>query len=73
MRNYHYYNPSSFFPFLLDPPEIEIEQNWYQRDGEDVEVELICVVHAKPEGEVLEIHRILYLGYKRTTLLSLLN
>jgi len=34
------------------PPEIEIEQNWYQREAEDVEVELICVVHAKPEGEV---------------------
>lgn len=34
-----------------DPPEIEIEQNWYERDGE-VEVELICVVHAKPEASV---------------------
>ena len=37
---------------FVDPPEIEIEQNWYQRDGDEVEVELICVVHAKPEGEV---------------------
>lgn len=34
------------------PPEIEIEQNWYQRDGDDIEVELICVVHAKPHAEV---------------------
>ena len=34
-----------------DPPEIEIEQNWYERDGV-VEVEIICVVHANPEAEV---------------------
>ena len=32
-------------------PEIEIEQNWYERDGV-VEVEIICVVHANPEAEV---------------------
>ena len=36
---------------ISDPPEIEIEQNWYQRDDQ-VEVELICVVHAKPKAEV---------------------
>ena len=35
-----------------DPPEIEIEQNWYERDGV-VEVEIICVVHANPEAEVI--------------------
>ena len=42
-----------FMPLLLftDPPEIEIEQNWYEREGL-VEVELICVVHAKPPAEV---------------------
>ena len=34
-----------------DPPEIEIEQNWYERDGV-VEVEIICVVHSNPEAEV---------------------
>ena len=37
--------------FFTDPPEIEIEQNWYEREGL-VEVELICVVHAKPPAEV---------------------
>ena len=36
---------------FIDPPEIEIEQNWYEREGL-VEVELICVVHAKPPAEV---------------------
>ena len=40
----------SFFWFS-DPPEIEIEQNWYEREGV-VEVEIICVVHANPEAEV---------------------
>jgi hypothetical protein len=36
-----------------DPPEIEIEQTWYQPNGEkSVEVELLCTVHANPEAEV---------------------
>ncbi len=79
---------NSQFTSLSDPPEIEIEQNWYRRnsrdnnndddddmngggnamrviggngfaisnhnaDGKrDIEVELICVVHAVPEAEV---------------------
>lgn len=33
------------------PPEIEIEQNWYQREGK-IEVELNCNVYARPEAEV---------------------
>lgn len=36
---------------IADPPEIKIEQNWYQRDG-DIEVELICIAHARPRPEV---------------------
>ena len=40
--------------YFSDPPEIEIEQNWYERDGV-VEVEIICVVHANPEAEVVEL------------------
>ena len=39
------------FPSFSDPPEISIEQNWYERDGE-IEVELICIVHAEPEATV---------------------
>ena len=43
-----------FFSFFLDPPEIEIEQSWYQPNGEKlVEVELLCTVHANPEAEVI--------------------
>ena len=38
--------------WLADPPEIEIEQNWYHRDGDGMEVELNCVVHARPEATV---------------------
>ena len=39
--------------FFLDPPEIEIEQSWYQPNGEKlVEVELLCTVHANPDSEV---------------------
>ncbi len=42
------------FSFFLDPPEIEIEQSWYQPNGEKlVEVELLCTVHANPEAEVI--------------------
>ncbi len=37
---------------LADPPEIEIEQNWYQREEDVIEVELICIVHAIPRAEV---------------------
>ena len=37
---------------ITDPPEIEIEQNWYHREGEQIEVELNCVVHARPEATV---------------------
>ena len=38
---------------ISDPPEIEIEQTWYQPNGEKaVEVELLCTVHANPEAEV---------------------
>ena len=36
---------------VSDPPEIEIEQNWFRRDGH-IEVEIICVVHAEPEAQV---------------------
>ena len=38
-----------------DPPEIEIEQNWFRRDGHNIEVEIICVVHAEPEAQVTSI------------------
>ena len=41
------------FSFFPDPPEIEIEQSWYQPSGEKyVEVELLCTVHSNPESEV---------------------
>ena len=48
--NLHWIN-SLIFP-ITDPPEIEIEQNWYHREGEQIEVELNCVVHARPEATV---------------------
>jgi hypothetical protein len=48
------------FSFFLDPPEIEIEQSWYQPNGEKlVEVELLCTVHANPEAEVIFFQRII--------------
>ncbi len=80
-------NYFDFFPlYFPDPPEIEIEQNWYRRPSPplsaiggggntdlqvghvtsswrssrgraqrepEVEVELICVVHAVPKAEVI--------------------
>ena len=45
-------NESNISSIFLDPPEIDIEQNWYHRIGEDVEVELNCVVHARPDANV---------------------
>ena len=49
--------------FITDPPEIEIEQNWYEREGV-VEVEIICVVHANPIAEVY-IQIILYYCFSK--------
>ena len=42
-----------FKSVISDPPEIEIEQNWFRRDGH-IEVEIICVVHAEPEAQVIK-------------------
>jgi hypothetical protein len=54
-----------FSRFFLDPPEIEIEQNWFQPSGEKtVEVELMCTVHSNPDAEVFFIAANLHSGFQ---------
>ena len=51
LTSYRRFITCPLFFFFSDPPEIEIEQNWYERDGE-VEVELNCNAYARPAAEV---------------------
>lgn len=38
--------------FISDPPEIDVERSWVH-SGEGYEAQLVCIVHAEPQAEVI--------------------